>query len=224
MIDLFTEAVNAGIEAKKPFVIANRVGLLQLIAEINMKGKMPDKDWLLVLLSKIPGKSCPLFAKGYEPPKRAPPVRAVVEVSNHDDFFTGLSKVSRKFSGVIILGGTGKFDSGLGPYLLPISLGSLHQNFPLLVPLFLLVLSVVDLGDLLVAERQGKAQAKQLQTRHPDVSEGEARAFTGSTGEESTGAQRDRRRNGQGKRDARKQPVLFCRFQDEIRAERVEWC
>ena len=94
MLQLFTEAVHAGIKNKTPFVIAHRVGLLQLIDEMNMPGKMPDKEWLLVLLAKVPGKSCPLFAKGYAPPKRAPPNRTVVQVPNHDAFFTGLNEVS----------------------------------------------------------------------------------------------------------------------------------
>ena len=55
-----------------------------------MKGKMPDTDWLLVLLAKVPGKSCPIFAKGYVPPSRPPPNRTVVKLDNRDGFWTGL--------------------------------------------------------------------------------------------------------------------------------------
>ena len=55
-----------------------------------MKGKMPDTDWLLVLLAKVPGRSCPIFAKGYTPPVRPPPNRTVVKLDNRDGFWTGL--------------------------------------------------------------------------------------------------------------------------------------
>ena len=95
MVEMFKEAVDDGIQQKKPFVISNRVGLLQLIDEIQMKGKMPDKDWLMVLLAKIPGKSCPIFAKGYVPPTKPQLVnRPEVTLNNHDGFWTGLSGVS----------------------------------------------------------------------------------------------------------------------------------
>ena len=43
MVQLFAEAVTAGIKNKTPFVIAHRVGLLQLVEELSMQGKMPDK-------------------------------------------------------------------------------------------------------------------------------------------------------------------------------------
>ena len=59
-----------------------------------MKGKMPDKDWLMVLLAKIPGKSCPIFAKGYTPPPRAVANRTEITLNNHDGFWTGLNCVS----------------------------------------------------------------------------------------------------------------------------------
>ena len=98
MLDLFQAAVEDGIQKKTPFVIAHRVGLLALVAEMNKKGKMPDKDWLLVLLAKVPGRSCPLFFKGYEPPKKPAPNRTDVQVPNQDAFFTGLSKVSSEAS------------------------------------------------------------------------------------------------------------------------------
>ena len=56
-----------------------------------MKGKMPDTDWLLVLLAKVPGRSCPIFAKGYTPPPRPlPNCVAVVKLDNQDGFWDGL--------------------------------------------------------------------------------------------------------------------------------------
>ena len=60
-----------------------------------MKGKMPDTDWLLILLAKVPGKSCPIFSKAYAPPARPPPNRTVVKLDNRDDFWTGLQPVSK---------------------------------------------------------------------------------------------------------------------------------
>ena len=55
-----------------------------------MKGKMPDTDWLLVLLAKVTGRSCPVFAKAYTPPARPVPNRTVVKLDNRDGFWTGL--------------------------------------------------------------------------------------------------------------------------------------
>ena len=94
MVQLFAEAVHAGIKNKVPFVVGHRVGLLQLVEELSMQGKMPDKEWLLICLAKVPGCSCPLFAKGYQPPKRKPPNRTDVQMPNQDAFFTGLNEVS----------------------------------------------------------------------------------------------------------------------------------
>ena len=94
MADLFKQAVEDGIQRKVPFVMAHRVGMLALVEEMNKKGKMPDKEWLLILLAKVPGRSCPLFAKGYEPPKKPAPNRTDVQIPNQDAFYTNLSKVS----------------------------------------------------------------------------------------------------------------------------------
>ena len=94
MVQMFAEAVHAGIKNKVPFVVGHRVGLLQLVEELSMQGKMPDKEWLLICLAKVPGRSCPLFAKGYQPPKRKPPNRTDVQMPNQDAFFTGLNEVS----------------------------------------------------------------------------------------------------------------------------------
>ena len=73
-----------------PFVIENSVGLVQLVEELTKRGKMPDTDWLLVLLAKVPGPSCPIFAKGYVPPYRPVPNHTVVKLDNQDGFWAGL--------------------------------------------------------------------------------------------------------------------------------------
>ena len=90
MVQMFTVGVRDGIQKRDPFVLEHSAALVQLVQELSMKGKMPDTDWLLVLLAKVPGRSCPIFAKGYTPPARPAPNRAVVKLDNRDGFWTGL--------------------------------------------------------------------------------------------------------------------------------------
>ena len=46
MVKMFEKGVADGIRKKDPFVLLHKLALLQLIEELNMRGKMPDKDWL----------------------------------------------------------------------------------------------------------------------------------------------------------------------------------
>ena len=99
MVQMFTAGVRDGIKKKVPFVLEHSTGLVQLVEELTMKGKMPDTDWLLVLLAKVPGKSCPIFAKGYVPPARPAPTRIEMKLDNRDGFWTGLQPVSKLAQG-----------------------------------------------------------------------------------------------------------------------------
>ena len=95
MVQMFTVGVIDGIKKQVPFVLEHSTGLVQLVEELSMKGNMPDTDWLLVLLAKVPGKSCPIFAKGYVPPSRPAPNRTEVKLDNRDGFWTGIQPVSK---------------------------------------------------------------------------------------------------------------------------------
>ena len=94
MVHMFVKAVRDGILKQDPFVLEHSASLAQLAQELSMRGKMPDTDWLLVLLAKVPGKSCPIFAKGYVPPPRPLPNCVVMQLDNQDGFWTGLQPVS----------------------------------------------------------------------------------------------------------------------------------
>ena len=88
---LFQQGVKDGIEANDRFVVSNQDSLLVLIEEMKPVRKYPDKEWLIKLLSKIPGKSCEIFARNYVPPPRAvAPIRRSVMMDNSDNFWTGL--------------------------------------------------------------------------------------------------------------------------------------
>ena len=39
----------------------HKVGLQELLVVLNKPLKWPDKDWLLTVLAKIPGRSCPIW-------------------------------------------------------------------------------------------------------------------------------------------------------------------
>ena len=65
LIKLFTNAVYRGIREKTPFVIANREGLENLIKLLQSKVKWPEKEWLILLLAKVPGDSCEIFHRDY---------------------------------------------------------------------------------------------------------------------------------------------------------------
>ena len=69
LIRLLTVAVEVGIRRKDPFCLEHRVGLLNLLKLFEKVYKQPNKEWLILLLSKVPGPKAPLFQKGYVPPK-----------------------------------------------------------------------------------------------------------------------------------------------------------
>ena len=96
MVQMFTVAVRDGILKQDPFVLKHSAALVQLVEELTMKGKKPDTDWLLVLLAKVPGESCPIFAKGYVPPPSRPIPNCVVKHDNRDGFWTGVQPVSAR--------------------------------------------------------------------------------------------------------------------------------
>lgn len=62
LLRLFEAAVKRNLQYKDAFTVKHRVGLLALIELMNSKpSKEPEKHWVLLLLSKIPGKVCPIF-------------------------------------------------------------------------------------------------------------------------------------------------------------------
>ena len=97
LVKLFTDAVHKGIRTKDPFVLENRPGLENLIKVLQQKVKWPEKDWLILLLAKVPGKSCPIFQRDYEPPAPGQVKREAkpVPLFNDDGFWDGLGKVSQ---------------------------------------------------------------------------------------------------------------------------------
>ena len=64
-----------GINRKEAFCEKNKVGLMNVLTLIERPGKKPDKAWLMLLLSKVPGPSADLFQKGYVPPKEKTELR-----------------------------------------------------------------------------------------------------------------------------------------------------
>ena len=69
-----------------------------MIGLFEKKQKQPDRPFLILLLSKVPGPSAPLFQKGYRPPKEQSELKLkdVKHFDNSDNFWTGLSQVSSK--------------------------------------------------------------------------------------------------------------------------------
>ena len=68
---------------------------MESLAELMEEGQLPDNDWLLLLLSKMPGDSCPIFGKGYRY-VRPPSARARPEILLYDEdcFFEGLPELN----------------------------------------------------------------------------------------------------------------------------------
>ena len=96
LVKLFTTAFFKGVKEKKSFVMENRTGLEELIKALNDKKKWPDKECMILLLAKIPGQSCEIFNRDYQPPAPGA-VKAEVKpvmMYNADGFWDGLNKVS----------------------------------------------------------------------------------------------------------------------------------
>ena len=97
LIRLLTVAVEQGIRKKDPFCVQHKAGLTNLLKLFEQPFKQPNKEWLILLLSKVPGPKAPLFQKGYVPPKEKTELRLkdVKHFDNSDGFWDGLEKVSQ---------------------------------------------------------------------------------------------------------------------------------
>ena len=95
LMRLLAIAVNDGLNQKKPFVIANRLGLLNLLELINSKPRlMPDVKWLTLVMAKVAGPEHPMFKFDYEPPKKERAEYKPVLYDNDDGFWNKAPKVS----------------------------------------------------------------------------------------------------------------------------------
>lgn len=57
------------LRKKKKLVVQNEDAIKALIRLLDNPNKVPDMNWLLLVIAAIGGPEHPLFAKGYKPPE-----------------------------------------------------------------------------------------------------------------------------------------------------------
>ena len=69
LLRLFNVGIKDGIHRKKKFVVQHQAGLKELAKILEVPTKVPDCQWLLLLIAAVGGPEHPVFQKGYTPPK-----------------------------------------------------------------------------------------------------------------------------------------------------------
>ena len=87
LIALFEAAVAARPVDEDSARLAGLLSLMEL-------GKLPDNDWLLLLLSHVPGRDCSVFQKHYKYVRPPSLLRPELLLFDEDGFFEGLPAVS----------------------------------------------------------------------------------------------------------------------------------
>ena len=88
--------VTAALRQKDPFVTAHKPAFQELLKLLEKPTKSPNRDWLMTVLMKVPGKQCVIFQKGYKPPKKERVDEQPVYIDNSDGFFDNLEPVSNR--------------------------------------------------------------------------------------------------------------------------------
>ena len=95
LLHLLTVAVNDGLTVRKPFVVAHRLGLKNLLELMQSKPYlMADSKWLTLIMAKVAGPDHPMFQYDYEPPKREKTGPKPIIYNNDDGFWDKAPKVS----------------------------------------------------------------------------------------------------------------------------------
>ena len=69
LLRLFREGIKEGVRRKRKFVVQHQQGLTALSKLMEVPTKVPDNQWLLLLIAAVGGPEHPVFQKGYVPPK-----------------------------------------------------------------------------------------------------------------------------------------------------------
>ena len=95
LLELFRTGVHARVHLNQgdDTVLDRMLSLIELMDS----GKLPDNEYFLVLLSVVPGASCPIFQKGwrYERP-RSSLAKPPIVFFDEDNFYEGLPSLDQK--------------------------------------------------------------------------------------------------------------------------------
>ena len=100
LVRLFSAAVTDGVKKKNKYVLEHLDGIRALQKLFEKFDRVPENNWILLLIAAVAGPSHPIFQKGYVPPTpeevMGPLYRQPV-VWNGDGYYDNQPTVSENF-------------------------------------------------------------------------------------------------------------------------------